>query len=210
MNFAVISFLISLVVGLAFWLFPDTGKHIIENVASEPRPSLQVPGHDEIEKQINLAKMQGVGTSDPSSEFAVAVPFVRPSMELTASTSNSPANVVALTNASPLRSTNQDLVFAPGKCRFLGSIRWLHQPTMKGEAAITVLSCILDNGDTYGFGESEGPEIGFVASLDQPASRELQLTEEDKSVTLPTAAKYIVRFSAPLHDLPFKGKGKSW
>jgi hypothetical protein len=41
--------------------------------------------------------------------------------------------------------------------------------------------------DSYGFGQSEGPEIGFVAPQDQPASRELQLTEEGKSITLPIA-----------------------
>jgi len=165
-----------------------------------------VPGQNAIERQLNRAKMEGVAATTPSTEFAVAIPFARPSLTQEEVPAEFAGNLVALSNASPIRSENQDLVFAPGRCRFLGLVRWSRQPALIGEASITVLSCVLDNGDSYGLGKFKGAEIGFLTPVDQPASKDILLVEEGRSVSLPKDGKYMVRFSAPLRNLPFKGK----
>lgn len=203
--------IIGLAMGTAYWLFPDVGKHLINSMFSAPLLTVSVPGKNAIEQQINLAKMQSVVAIAPSTEFAVAIPFVHPTLPSSSEVPAEPANIIALSNASPLRSENQDIVFAPGKCRFLGSARWYDQPSMTGEVSITVLSCVLDNGDAYGIGRFDGAEIGFVAPIEQPSSRELQFIRDGKFTTFPLSGKYIVRFLSPLRDLSFTGKSvASW
>jgi hypothetical protein len=210
-KFAFVSFFISLAVSIGAWLFPDSGKQLVESIFAESQQAVTVPGGTVIEKQINLAKMEGVAASTPSSEFAVAIPFVRPSIVKGADHPASEFNIIGLSNASPLRPENQDIVFAPGRCRFLGSIRQPNQSVMKGEATITAMSCVMDNGDAYEFGKFGGAEIGFVTPIDQPSSNEVLLVEEDRIITLPRSGKYFVRFLVPLRELPYMGKSNvSW
>lgn len=205
-KFSFVTFFIGIAVSTAYWLFPDSGKGLIERFTVGPQQTIMVPGNNTIEKQLNLAKMEGVTASIPSSEFAVAIPFARPALTKGPNALPFGANVLGLSNASPLRSENQDIVFAPGKCRFLGTVQWIDQLTLRGEASINSLSCILDNGNHYDLGEFYGPAIGFATPIDQPAMKELQLVEEDKLVTLPRNGKYLVRFFRPLRNLSFKGK----
>lgn len=205
-KFGFVSFFVALAVTFVLWLFPDTGKQWIAHISEAPQLTLAVPGRNAIEQQLTLAKMVGVTATASSTEFAVAIPYVRPSLTTTAMPKGGAGNFVALSNASPLRSANQDLVFAPGKCRFLGLVHWSHQPGLRGWASIVTISCVLDNGDYYEFGNFAGPDIGFVTQLDQPANKELLLVEEDKVVTLPKDGRYMVRLLTPLRDLQFKGK----
>lgn len=205
-KFGFIATLLGIAMSVAFWLFPDSGKHLIELVSVEPQLAVPVPGHNAIERQLNRAKMEGVAASSPSTEFAVVIPFARPSLTKEDVPFEFAGNLIALSNASPIRSENQDLVFAPGKCRFLGQVHWSRQPDLLGEASITVLSCVLDNGDSYELGKFEGAEIGFLTPADQPGIKTLSLVEDGESVSLPKDGKYMVRFSSPLRDLPFKGK----
>lgn len=209
-KFGFVTAIMGIFISIAFWLFPDGGKHIVEYFSTEPQPSILVPGKNAIERKINQAKMEGVVSTTPSTEFAVAIPFVRPGLTQEEAPSGFAGNLIALSNASPIRSENQDLVFAPGRCRFLGLVHWPHKQVLIGEATINALSCILDNGDSYGFGDIEGAEIGFLAPMDQPTSKTISLVEDDKLVSLPKDGKYIIRFSSPLHDLPFKGKSTGW
>ena len=148
-KFSFVTFFIGIGISISLWLFPDSGKRLVERLVSEPQQTIPVPGKNAIEKQLNLAKMEGVTASTPSSEFAVAIPFARPSLSPGEIEPTFGGNIVAFSNASPLRSENQDIVFAPGKCRFLGSVSWSRQPILEGEAAIKALSCVLDNGDYY-------------------------------------------------------------
>lgn len=205
-KFGFVSFFVGITVSIALWLFPDSGKQFVEHVGAVPQPTVPVPGRNATEQQLNRAKMEGVTATTPSTEFAVAIPFARPSLTREDMPKEFSGNIVALSNASPLRSENQDLVFAPGKCRFLGLMHWSDKPALRGRASITAMSCVLDNGDYYGFGNFEGPEIGFVTPTDQPANKELVLVEEDKAVTLPKDGRYLVRLLSPLRDVPFKGK----
>lgn len=205
-KFGFVATLLGIAMSVAFWLFPDSGKHLIELVSVEPQPTVPVPGQNAIERQLNRAKMEGVAATAPSTEFAVAIPFARPILTKEEVSPEFAGSLVALSNVSPIRSENQDLVFAPGKCRFLGRVHWSRQSDLLGEASINVISCVLDNGDSYGFGEFEGAAIGFLAPADQPGSKTLSLVEEEKSVSLPKDGRYIVRFSSPIRDLPFKGK----
>jgi hypothetical protein len=205
-KFGFVSFFVGLAVTIVLWLFPDSGKQLVAHVGAAPKPTVSVPGRNAIEQQLNLAKMEGVTATTPSTEFAVAIPYARPSLNQEEMPKGFAGNLVALSNASPMRSENQDLVFAPGKCRFLGLVHWADKPALRGQASIATISCVLDNGDYYGFGNFEGPDIGFVTQLDQPANKELLLVEEDKVVTLPKDGRYVVRFLTPLRDLPFKGK----
>lgn len=205
-KFGFVSFFVGLAVTVVLWLFPDTGKQLVSLVSSAPQPIVVVPGRNAIELQLNLAKMEGVTATIPSTEFAVAIPYARPSLTQEETPNGFSGNLVALSNASPLRSENQDLVFAPGKCRFLGQVHWSGKPALRAQASISTISCVLDNDDYYGFGNYEGPDIGFVTPLDQPANKELLLVEEEKVVTLPKDRKYVVRFLTPLRDLQFKGK----
>jgi len=208
-KFGFISFFFSFAVTVFFWLFPDAGKQLIAAVVTEDQQEIKVPGRNAVERQINLAKILGIALSDPSTEFAVAVVFVRPIMSRSLPSDDGSDNIVALSNASPLRSADQDLVFAPGKCRFLGVLRWLDRKNLKGEAVISTLSCVLDNGDSYGFGNVDGPAIGFVAPLDEPMSRSLSLVEEGWSTTLPLSGQYLVRLHSPLHGISYKGKSEN-
>jgi hypothetical protein len=214
-KFAFVTFFIGIAIticlGVTTWLFPEAGKNIGDRLRSDPQETITVPGDNAIERALNRAKIEGVNATEPSSEFAVAIPFALPTLAADARDNNFSGNTVAFSNASPLRSTDQDLVFAPGKCRFLGSVRWTGEPALAGEAEITGLSCVMDNGDYYGFGKADGSAIGFVAPADEPGSKELALVEEGKYVTLPRDGKYLVRFFSPLRDIPLKGKSPaSW
>ena len=195
-----------LALSVVLWLFADSGKHFVADLGSAAQQTVPVPGSNAIEQQINLAKMEGATATIPSSEFAVSIPYARPSLTQQQMPKGFSGNLVALSNASPMRSENQDLVFAPGKCRFLGLVHWPDKPALHGQASITTISCVLDNGDYYEFGNLEGHDIGFVTQLDQPAKKELLLVEEEKVVTLPKYGRYLVRLHKPLRDLPFKGK----
>ena len=180
-KFGFVSFFVGLGVTLALWMFPDTGKNLIASLSSEKtQQSLPVPGSNGIERQINLAKMQGAASTTPSAEFAVAVPFARPTMPQEQVSTDWPSGLVALSNASPLRSSNQDVVFAPGRCRFIGTVFWSDRAKLQGEANISLMSCVLDNGDAYGVGSAQGPSIGFVAPLDDPTSRTLSLVADTR------------------------------
>lgn len=209
-KFGFVSFFVALAVSFALWFFPDGGKQLIGYFFSDQRQAVVVvPGHNNIERQINLAKMQGVAQSAPSTEFALAVPFARPSMPRSSPAEEWHGGLVALSNASPLRSSNQDLVFAPGRCRFLGTVQWQDRASLKGQANISLISCVMDNGDAYGFGVADGPAIGFVAPLERPMDRDLSLVEEGRSVTLPLSSQYVVRLLSPLTSVPYKGKSSS-
>lgn len=203
--------LISIIFTIIFWVFPDNGKQLLDSIISKPQNTGLIPGNNIIEKQINRAKIEGVTAPEASTEFVVAVPFVRPSLTAQNTNSSFGEDTVGFSNASPLRYEDQDIVFAPGKCRFLGSVDWSQQPILKGQSGITVISCVLDNGDVYSFGDINGPKIGFVTSIEHPANKELNLIREDKSVTLPLNERYLVRFLTPIHELVFKGKSSvSW
>jgi hypothetical protein len=201
-----VSFFVGLAVSVTFWLFPDSGKRLIERFGAESQPTVAVPGQNAIERRLNLAKMEGVAATTSSTEFAVAIPFARPSLTQEGLPPGFTGSLVALSNASPIRSENQDLVFSPGKCRFLGLVHWSRQPALIGAASITLISCVLDNGDSYELGTFEGAEIGFLTPVDKPANKDILLVEEGNSVSLPKDGKYTVRFLAPLRDLVFKGK----
>jgi len=210
-KFAFVSFFIAIGVSVAFWLFPDGGKQLMTYLLGEENiEAVRIPGRNIIERQINLAKMQGAARSDPSTEFAIAVPFARPSMSRSTPAKEwHAAGLIALSNASPLRSSNQDVVFAPGRCRFLGVVQWQDRAKLMGEANISLMSCVLENGDSYQFGVADGPPIGFVVLLETPMNRSLPLIEEDRSVTLPLSKQYVVRLLAPLSSVPLKGKSSA-
>ncbi len=165
-----------------------------------------IPGQNSLEKQINRAKLEGASTTISSSEFVTAVPFVVPHLVPGADATEVTGNHVALSNSSPLRPKNQDLVFNAGRCRFLGFATWPTESVLLGNASITTISCVMHNGDAYGLGESGGPVIGFVAKLDSPADRDLPLVRNQGAATLSKDDKYIVRFNQPIQEMVFKGK----
>lgn len=204
--FGVITFLIGLVAAIVFWLFPDIGKGWGDHLIPGHAETLVVPGNNAIERALNKARMEGVDATESSADFAVAIPFVRPSLTGDTSANGAFGNVVALSNVSPLRSTNQDLVFAAGKCRFLGFVSWSGRPALTGSADITGISCVMDNGDAYGFGTPDGSSIGYLAPVDKPGGREIPLEKVGAIVTLPKNDAYVVRLLTPLRDIPFKGK----
>lgn len=210
-KFSFVSFFMGLAIAITFWLFPDGGKHLVEIFVDEAKLTSQVPGQNYIERQINLAKIEGISTTTPSSQVAVVIPFARPSLTQEVLPHGFSGNMVALSNVSPIYSENQDIVFAAGRCRLLGFVTWRYPPELVGEASIKSISCVLDNRDSYEIGESEGAEIGFLAQLSQPTNREVKLVKESKSITLPKDGRYLVQFSNPLHDFKFRGKSAiSW
>lgn len=210
-KFGFVSFFVSLCFAFVLWLFPDGGKWLIGRLSVTSQPTISVLGRNEIERQLNIAKMEGVGTYISSTEFAVAVPFVRPSLTKPEMGVEPAGAQIGLSNVSPLRSENQDLVFGPGKCRFHGKVQWSQYPALRGQASITTVGCVLDNGDSYSLGHFYGPEIGFLTPEAQPMNKEVILVEEDGGVTLPKSTKYLVRLHTPLRDISFLGKSSvSW
>lgn len=207
-KFGVVSTTVSIVLGVAFWLFPDTGKAFIAILRGSVPPSVEVPGRNTIERQINLAKMQEPQALTPSTEFASAVVFVRPSLSRSHS-ANRDASLFAVSNSSPLRSSNPDIVFAAGKCRFAGHVSVIDSERSLAEATILMISCLLDNGDSYGLGTVEGTPIGFLARAETATSKQLPLVQEDRLLTLQLDAKYVVRLYQPLESIPFRGKSAS-
>ncbi|MGN6083550.1 hypothetical protein [Trinickia sp.] len=211
-KFGFVTFFIAITVAIAsflaaicFWLFPDFGKELGDMLISGRPESVVIPGDNAIEKAINKAKMKGINSTDPSTDFAVAIPFARPSLSKSAET-NYNSDIVALSNASALRSSNQDLVFAAGRCRFLGTVSWSGQTSLIGTADITGVSCVMDNRDSYNFSAPDGHSIGYLTPVDQPASREISLAKEGPVVTLPEDGVYLVRFTLPLRSMSFTGK----
>ena len=164
-KFGFVTFFVGLTVNVGLWLFADTGKQLVAHVSTTSPPTIPVPGQNTIEQQLNLAKMEGVTATIPSTEFAMAIPFARPSLTKEEMPKGFEGNLVALSNASPLRSENQDLVFSPGRCRFLGLVQWSDKPTLRGQASITTISCVLDNGGYYEFGNSEWNPDSLAFSL---------------------------------------------
>lgn len=167
---------------------------------------IAIPGNNAIEKQINRAKLEGALITTASTEFATAVPFVFPILVPGSDTVDRHGNIVALSNSSPLRPQNHDIVFDAGRCRFLGFATWPIESALVGRASITMISCVLHNGDAYGLGESAGPEIGFVARLETPADRDLRLVRSRSTTSLVKDDKYIVRFNQPILGMTYKGK----
>lgn len=205
-KFGFVSFFVSLCFGFVLWLFPDGGKRLIGRLSVISQPTVSVLGRNEIERQLNIAKVEGVGINISSTEFAVAVPFVRPSLTKPEMGVEPSGAQIGLSNVSPLRSENQDLVFGPGKCRFHGKVQWSQYPSLRGQASITMIGCVLDNGDSYSLGHFNGPEIGFLTPEAQSMSKEVTLVEEDGGVTLPKSSKYLVRLHTPLRDISLLGK----
>lgn len=204
-KFGVVSAIVSIVLGAAFWLFPDTGKAFIATMSGSIPLSVDVPGRNTIERQINLAKMQDPQARMPSTEFASAVVFARPSLPRSQVFIRD-VGLFAASNASPLRSSNQDLVFTAGKCRFAGHVSVIDSNRLLAEAPISMISCLLDNGDSYGLGTAEGPPIGFLTRAETPTSTQLSLVQEGRLLTLQLDAKYVVRLYQPLKNMPFVGK----
>ena len=188
------------------WLFTQRDYSFLDSITSGVSSSVPVPGRSLLERQINLAKMEGAAALTSSTEFATAVPFARPSLARGEGAQVSGADVFAFSNASPLRSENQDLVFGAGRCRFLGRVAWSDQSVPQAQALIDGLSCVLDNRDAYSLRNPDGAPIGFVARIETPESETLILVDDGKSVTLPLNQKYIVRFFKPIKDISFKGK----
>ncbi|MBD3814858.1 MAG: hypothetical protein IE913_00025 [Halothiobacillus sp.] len=205
-KFALISLLAGLAATFAAWLFPDSGKKLVDQITSPNISMLPIPGDNTIEKQLSIAKMHGVGLNTISTEFALAIIFARPSLTGTPADSDYGGNIVALSNASSLRSTNQDLVFSPGRCRFIGKLHLTQPSEARGRVFITTMSCLLDNGDAYGLGEFDGPSIGFLTVEEKPMSSEVELIEEKGGLTLPLSTRFLVRFNAPLSDITYNGK----
>ncbi|MCA7999904.1 hypothetical protein [Burkholderia metallica] len=190
----------SLFVAVGTW-----GLSKSERESTNAQPLIPVPGRSMIDRSINLAKMEGATSTDASNEFVIAIPFARPSLPR-GSTMPEGANVVALSNASPLRVDNQDIVFGAGRCRMLGTVEWPDQSILQGEATIQGLSCVMENGDSYSLGRENTSPIGFVTEAGTPANRTLSLIDDDKTVTLPPNHRYMVRFFEPVRALTFTGK----
>ncbi|MYN41381.1 SMEK domain-containing protein [Duganella sp. FT109W] len=163
-----------------------------------------IPGANALEQQINRAKMEGITTTLSSAQFVEAYVFARPS--LSRDSLEQMGDQVALSNASPLEPEGQDLVFAAGRCRFLGHVKWQDLSALTARAVITVISCQLDNRDTYELGNYDGPGIGMVVRAATPAIPDLQLIKEDRAFTLPANEKYVIRFTQPIHQLHPSGK----
>ena len=164
-----------------------------------------IPGNNLIEKKINQAKIEGATATTESADFAVVIPFARPSLTKE-DAPDGVTNVIALSNSSPLKSKNQDLVFSAGRCRFIGSITWEDKNSLTASASITSLNCVLDNRDTYELQNKSGIEIGFLEPINAPATRRLRLIKEDNVFTLPKEEKYLLRLAQPIQDLEYKGK----
>lgn len=198
--------LLSIVITILFWLFPDSGKQLVKSIFDNNDITITISGNDIFERQINLAKLNGISASVPSAEFAVAIPFVRPIVISGYDSSDSMINIISLSNASILTSQNQDIFFPPGKCRFIGYVQQMLGNPLKARAVITVMSCVMDNGDSYGYGTFDGREIGFLTQINDPAKNEINLIKYDGDLSIPFEEKYFIRFLRPLRDIEFQGK----
>ncbi len=169
-------------------------------------PGRAIPGETGIEQAINRAKIEGATLTEASSESVSAVAFAYPVLTPAPEAAGVDGGPFALSNSSPLRPENQDIVFAAGRCRFLGHANWPSEATPSARASISVVSCVQLNGDSYEYGSFDGPEIGYVTTLEHPASRELPVDKSQRAPTLSRDTHYVVRFAPPIHALTPAGK----
>ena len=174
---------------------------------SNQATGVPVPGNTTIERQINRAKLEGAAVTTASAEWVTAVPYVFPIFFSGDGPGADIARYIALSNSSPLRPLNQDIVFDAGRCRLFGAGTQPIGSVAIGNASITSISCVMHNGDSYSYGDRDGPEIGFVTTVEYPANRDLPLVQEGPgSMVLSGDSKYRVQFLQPIAEMRSTGK----
>lgn len=183
---------------IIMWLFADTGKNWVTQLSGDAPETVAIQGDTSVSRQVNLAKMLGANATDPSAEIALTIPVARPSLDASASPITSQPDLLVLTNASPIRPLDQETVFSPGKCMFLGHVSLRDTKRLIGETLIHSLSCTSDTGNIYEIGDIDGPSIGFLAPVSSPTSHNIDLVKENKVLTVPRSGQYLLRLNSPL------------
>lgn len=168
--------------------------------------SIEIPGENNLERAISMAKMEGVKFRDASATEVLAKFYVRPTASYPL---NEKLGIFALVSVSPFRPEDSEKVFDPGDCRFLGHVISFDPMSRKAVLSIKTISCT-DNANQVAGLENEDYErspTGLVASVDTPTEMGLILSnQDDGTYSVPMFGNVLIKFVAPVQRLKAMGK----
>ncbi|WP_152681879.1 hypothetical protein [Chromobacterium subtsugae] len=197
-----IGLLLTLVFGIfpiSAWLFPFPGFSIY-SIFTEKKPTVAVPGDTKIEERINQAKMEGLSYKQSSADFFIGKIIIQPVLNDFENTQYAEAlgNNVLLTNVSPFKPINMDLVFEPGQCKIQATASEINKEKNEATFQAEGLSCN-DQKNIYTTNSAE-EYLGFLSPISDLSKNKLPLITEDKSLTI-ESSNVIVRFYRPIENM---------
>lgn len=179
---------------------------VAPSVLSAPAPSVPVPGNNNLERAISMAKMEGVKFNTPSASEVVAKFYVRPTV---ISPMNNDLAIFALVSVSPFRPLKSESTFDAGDCRFLGNVVSFDQVSNKAVLSVKTISCIDNANQAFTFEnvEYERKPNGILTELNVPTEHSLSLSKEnDGTYSVPMDKNVLLKFSPPVDQLKLVGK----
>lgn len=173
---------------------------------SKSSTSILIPGSNNIERAISMAKIEGLKFNTPSATEVVAKFYVRPTATYPI---HKDMSNFALASVSPFKPLNSESTFDAGDCRFLGHITAFDPISNKAVLSVKTISCI-DNANQAFTLENEDYELnpnGLLTNLDAPTENSIILTKEnDGTYSVPMFSNVLLKFYRPIDGLKKIGR----
>lgn len=194
-----------IVLGTAYYIFPFSGV-----LSFFEKSRVEIPGDSLIEQKLSMAKIEGVKYKSPSNAFTIAKPLTLPVLnELTNPlVTESWGNKFMLASVSPFKPSNQDTIFDPGQCRFLGKATGVDTVKMEGTFDIETISCVDSRVEAYELTAKmlHSRRIGYLARASDIGNNSLPLSKNDKVLSLGDEQNVVVIFDNPVNQMRWVGK----
>ncbi len=173
---------------------------------SKSDPEVQVPGSNNIERSIFMAKMEGVKFTTPSASKVVAKFFVRPTVTLSI---DEDFSMFALVSVSPFKPKNSKIVFDAGDCRFLGYAIMFEPGSNKATFSVKTISCTNNENDAYSleFADHKNSPVGLLSDLNEPTEMSISLdSDQEGFYSVPMFKNVLINFLEPIEELNYVGR----
>ncbi|KZN61813.1 hypothetical protein N473_21740 [Pseudoalteromonas luteoviolacea CPMOR-1] len=176
-----------------------------DSSSSPIKESENVPGFNNVEKQLNRAKIEGLEYTQASSSTFVAKLFVKSSLEEVIYGGDA---LFAFTSVTPVKSINEEYVFEAGKCRFIGKGKEFYIDRGYSRIDIKLINCVDDSRNSFGIdAEQLGlHRIGYLSMAGKPGNPNVRFIADGNIHTLETNINYLINMDVPITSLPKNGK----
>lgn len=197
--------ILSILLTSIFYFFPFPG--VLDFFGKD---RVEIPGDSVIEQKLSLAKIEGVKYKRPSNAFVIAKPITLPVLnELTNPlVTESWGNKFILASVSPFKPLDQDIIFEPGQCRFLGKATHVDATKMEGSFEIENISCVDSRAKAYELTAKnlKVRRVGYVVRANDIGNTNLLLSMKGRVLTIGDKQNVIIVFDSPVNILQWIGK----